>query len=966
MRKTVVFGSLASALAVATIAAVAPRASAQEVEWRNDWTITAALPYAPYLIPPLQETVIAADGDLLLAATPSTNYGHRLSRIDTSGQLRWTVDADGFQAAPVTGIGQTLPEPDGSAFAVLATYGSFVSRIDATGAIAWTRSLPAHWLADLSPGQVATTDCGTISVLDGASGEVLWQRQMTSATSCAAGGVSADDQAHLYASFAQDAATSGTSGFRLVKFGADGNIIWSTALTGTGGATLVGPAPEASLVYAYDSTSLNALRVGDGSVAWTVPIGHGASVLLSPDAAAEPILVGSASAQRLAAETGEPLWTQAVAPSTTAAIVGDAVIVRSPDGLLKLDSNSGNVLWTATLPSTDPSGNVLAYTAFGGLDAGSFLAVAYSQTYGQAARPPFLQRVAFDSGQMVEPVAAPSIVQGLSGTSIQEDADHVVGVAIEQSADSVGLRIRRLNAVDGSVVWERAEPADDFFHAQPQYPGAVVAGDAIAATYVQNSGSVGQANNLSMVWVGLYDRATGDRRWAVALPGTFQENTAISAPAADSDGNVLISVGTFMPGCTQQLCAHQLIYKLSAADGHVAWFTDNATVATFQALPLPFTTQGTDVLVSGPFSGDLEGASLERLAGADGSVVWTSDAVGPYGGNIYPADDGTIVVLGNGWARLDGSTGNTLWAFPESAMTCAPNCPYYYTAMLPSGDVIGGTSDGAQALLVRYRGDGSGIVDNWHLGSSGPGLRSWVSAVEVDPQGQIWVRVRSGFEGLSDRIAFLGRFDVATGTLQGEQAFDSFLSDPLAVALEADLLGAPIGNRLLVATEALQAPVPVTTGNAAIDTTVRANGDLSMQLSFDRIQAMPGDRIAVHAIATYTGDAPITGARLFARLPWPVDGQSLTCSASSAGSCVIDSTSGNLRASFDLSPGGTIQIDGQMQVLDAEPATDPASYGFVVGPTALSETDTSNNFATAPPITQSLFFDGFEQRSPAH
>jgi len=965
MRKTVVFGSLASALAVATIAAVAPRAFAQEVAWRNDWTVAAPLPYRPYLLPPIQETVIAADGDLLLAATPDTGYGHRLSRIDASGRLRWSVDADGFQAAPVTTIGQSLPEPDGGAFAVLTTYGSFVGHIDPAGALVWTRAVPAHWLVDMSSGQVATSDCGVISVLDGTRGDVLWQHQMTASNAyCTAGGISVDAQGDLYASFTRFSATSATDGFRLAKFDADGNVLWNTAVAGTSSATLVGPGPVAAFVYAYDNASLYAVRVGDGSIAWSVPIEHGTTVLLSPDATAEPVLVGSASVQRLSAGTGQSLWTQAVDYPTTSAIVGDAVVVQSSAGLLKLDAVGGDVLWTGALPPTDTFGNPLVYTAFGGLASGQFLAVAYSQDY-DTLQPPFLQRVAFDSGQPTAQVAAPSTVLGLSGTSIQEDADHVIGVSVGQGSDSTGLRLRRLSAVDGSLLWEQTEPVYDYFRAQTQNAGVAVAGDAAAAAFVQNSGSVGQANNLSLVWVGLYDRATGERRWGVALPGLFQESTTISTPVADVDGNVVLAVGTFM-SCGQLMCAHQQIYKLAASDGTLLWSTDSVVFGTTQALPQIFAVQGDDVLVSGPFSGALDGASVARLSGADGSVLWTSDAVGPYGGNIYPADDGTIVVLGNGWARLDGSTGSTLWAFPESAMTCAPNCPNYYTAMLPSGDVIGGASDGAQALLVRYRGDGSGIVDSWHLGSSGPGLRSWVSAVEVDPQGQIWVRVHSGFEGLFDRIAFLGRFDVATGTLQSEQAFDSFMSDPLAGALEADLLGAPIGNRLLVATEALQAPTPVTTGNAAIDTTVQANGDLSMQLSFDRTQAVPGDRIAIHVIAAYTGDAPISGARLFARLPWPVDGQSLTCSASSAGQCVIDSTSGNLRASFDLSPGDAIQIDGQMQVLDAEPATDPASYGFVVGPTALNETDTSNNFATAPPVTQSLFFDGFEQRSPAH
>ncbi|MEP7042787.1 MAG: PQQ-binding-like beta-propeller repeat protein [Dokdonella sp.] len=976
MRKTVVFGLLASTLAMVTIASAPPRAFAQEPTWRNDWTITAPLPYAPVILEgPQAGVVVGSDGDLLLGAATNHASDYRLARLDTTGQLRWIVDVGGFQAATFFHLGQLLAEADGGAFAALDTDPgiiNFVTKIDAGGAIAWTRPVPALWLADASPNRVAATDCRQISVLDCGSGDVVWQHQMTAASgqSCTAGGVSADDQANLYASFTQYAAFSAAVGFRAVKFDANGDVTWDTALTGTSGATLVGPAPGATLVYAYDNVMLYALRTGDGSVAWTAPIELAATVLLTPDSTAEPIVVGSATVQRVAAYTGQPRWTQTVSSARAAAVVGDAIVVNSSDGVLKLDASSGDIVWTGSLPTTDPSGNVVDYTAFGGLQLGEFLAVAYAyspQSYSSAGLPPFLQRVGFDSGQPAAAITVPSTAQGMLGASIQEDAEHVVGVAIDQSADSLGLRVRRLSAVDGSVLWEKTEPVDPSFRSEPDLPGAVVAGDAVAAAYVQNSGSPGQTNNFSLVWVALYDRTTGDRRWAVALPDFYQERTTISTPAADEDGNIVVAVGTFLTGCApgQLLCPHQLIYKLSAVDGSVLWRTDNEPFGVTQVLPQSFAVQGTDVMVSGPFTGDLAGSSLVRRSGADGSALWTSDAVGPNGALIYPVDDGNVVIVGSGWAKLDAATGTTLWAFPPPDLHCTADCSVGNAVVLPGGDILSGGGDGQQAWLVRLRGDGSGIADTWNLGAGNADVRSFVSKIEINPQGRIWLRLRSGFVETSNRIAFLGQFDIETGTLLSEQAFDTFESDPLSKALLADLLGPPNDNRLMIATQALRAPFPVTTGNAAIDTTIRANGDLSMRMTLDQTHVMPGDRVSFHLIVDYAGDAAVTGASLFARMPWPSGLEGLSCSTQAASNCVVDGTSGNVRASFDMLPGGEVDITGQLQVPDTDPASQPTPYGFVRGPTELNETGALNNFATAP-VMQSLFFDGFEQRSPAH
>lgn len=951
-----------SALAVAAIGCLSQTVAAQV--WRNDWTVTAAPSYQPDLHDPAGAAAFSNTGELVLGATTLTSSNYQLIRLTATGQLRWATNVGYFGMSPGPSIGQVLANDDGSAFAALGGFfypgiDNVVVRVDTDGAVAWTRALPAKWLASAAPNRLAATSCQQIALLDGDSGDVVWQRAVTNGSgSCRAGGVFVDGNGNLYATFTEYVANA-VVGFHTAKFDADGRLIWDTVSAGTAGASLVGLG--ASLVYAYTDTQLYAVRAADGSIAWSRPIDVGARVLQTADGEAEPIVVAGDSVSRVDAESGSARWTQAVSGAGVAVAVDDAVLINTSAGVLKLDAVSGVKQWTGTLPQTDSSGNPLYYSKFGGLQAGSFAVLAAAAPYSFATRMPSVQYLGFADGQSEGQAPDLAVPESVSGTSVQEDDGHVVGVAIDRSAGSLGVRVRRLDAIDGSVLWERSDPITN---GRLDQLGVAIANDAVAVTLVESTGPQGQSTSIGAVWVGLHDRMTGDRRWDRVLPQFYQGDVYLSAPVADADGNIVVAVGGTVQ-CTSLLtqCPYQTIYKLSAVDGSVLWQADNLLFENAtQALPQTFAMLGSDVLVVGPFSGPLADSTLVRLSGADGSVVWTSNVFAPYVGQIFPVDDGNVIVTGNGRAKLDGATGATLWLNGPPVLDCVAECQVGRAIVLPGGDMLAGGMDDQRPWITRFHGDGSGIVDSWHLGLRDPLTKLSITKIQRGPDGRIWLGLSRAFPDVFfERVTYLGEFDIGSGVLLSQQALDAYQSDPFSSSLGIDFLAPPSDGRLLVSTASSQHPaLPATVGNASFDTAIRTTGDLSTELTFDRNHVMPGDRVAFRLIARYSGDMPSGTVALFARLPWPSGIEGLACSTQAAGNCLVDGASGNVHASFDMQPGGEVDITGRVQVLDINANLLRAPYAQIRGPTDLSEPETGNNF-TSTSVLQSLFYDGFEQ-----
>ncbi|RYD16164.1 MAG: hypothetical protein EOP90_05045 [Lysobacteraceae bacterium] len=118
-----------------------------------------------------------------------------------------------------------------------------------------------------------------------------------------------------------------------------------------------------------------------------------------------------------------------------------------------------------------------------------------------------------------------------------------------------------------------------------------------------------------------------------------------------------------------------------------------------------------------------------------------------------------------------------------------------------------------------------------------------------------------------------------------------------------------------------------------------------------------GASLPIIVRAEYEGDHPIAGGRLFVKLPWQSGIRNATCIVQTASNCSMDLRSGHVRASFDLDPGGSVEIHGEVLALDD--ADSQQLSAMATGPLSLSEEDSIDNFDRVE-ILQSLFRNGFE------
>jgi hypothetical protein len=418
-------------------------------------------------------------------------------------------------------------------------------------------------------------------------------------------------------------------------------------------------------------------------------------------------------------------------------------------------------------------------------------------------------------------------------------------------------------------------------------------------------------------------------------------------------------------------CSDQILAKLSGVDGSEVWrfYTVQGTFGGplpqggSQIFAPPFSLSGSDVLAMGPFGGANYSYTLVKLSGADGSVQWSSSVLGaPYGvSDAHALSDGSVIAVGNGWAKLNGLNGQTIWASPpvSGPKPCTSPCYSYSSLYLDNGDYFSAGENGGIAEIVRLRGDGSGIADFWYPDSTATQLRSTVHNLQLDAQGQIWLTLSRHLWGVSPAVQFLAQLDVKSGSLLGEQAIGTFNDDITDVSRTVQaLLGPPVNNRVAVQTFQQLHPQPTTTGNSMLDTSVSAHGDLAVQVSTVPPKAMSGTSVTFHITTTYTGDASVSGALLRAQMPWPTGISNLSCMTTAAQDCVLDAKAGNLHATFDIQPGGQVDIYGDVTYIDM--GADTAAIDAVVyGPVGLLEQNTVNNFARSTTL-ESLFFNGFE------
>ncbi|MEO5625452.1 MAG: PQQ-binding-like beta-propeller repeat protein, partial [Dokdonella sp.] len=895
--------AFATAAAVLSSASIAPSAHADTI-WHSDWMGSTPTHVDEDSSSPSPSTVLAfgASADLLIGGAMQTPYV-QFTRLSADGALRWTTNL-GTGTSGNTNAKAMLATADGGAYVALAwnwnDAADLLVRVDSSGARLWSRRVPSGWLLQSGTDRIVSMSCRWLTVMDAASGNVIWQRRIdANYDECVSGGVVADAQGNLYASFDKRIDLA-TSGFHTIKFDTNGTKIWDIPVANASGATVVGMGN--TLVYELTSTQLRGVRVGDGSVAWSVAMSgsSGAKVLVTEDSAREPVIIESSAVRRIAADTGTARWTQTLDNyPRVAALVNGTIMTMAADGFTRLDAASGAIAWESAVPLQDAAGNSLNWIGMGAAHNGHFLAVALPFAGPKGNRPPFLQSIDFASGVLSGVVPVPAVARGMSDASIVDDSGNVVSFGVDWLATAVELRMRRLNAATGAVAGESVDTIGEDLGAGigflPSPPQVAAVGGNAAVAMALNAGNDGGSR------IALYDRANGQRLWRTFLHTLDQGRTDVSTPVADASGNVYVAASAEFLCGSSYACRRNSLYKLAAADGAELWHVNDDGDQLYSPVP-GFTLVGSDVLLGGPFAFSTN--TLRRLSGSNGSILWSSNEFSGSDVNIsvHKIDDGHVVVFGltstsMSWAKLDTGTGATLWTHSIARAACHAGCMDTGELLLPGGDVLFSGERDYRAVLRRFHDDGSGVVDEWALAPADPARASWTLQPQADSSGLVRLILRQGLRNSPARsVHFITRFDPATGSLSGQQALVAFNEDPYNQTTYPAVLRETAPNRLLVDTFSVQAPLPPTASVALLDTSVTVHGDLSVETSIDRSHVMQGSTVHFHVKVSYTGDQPLLGARLHGSLPWPSGITAATCTTQAASNCAVTTLSGNLDA----------------------------------------------------------------------
>jgi hypothetical protein len=916
-------GADLAALAVWGLAATQAGASTL---WRTDW-LTNEPPslFQPTAPNPARRGIAFADnGDVLLGSSGSLGYADEfITRFGSDGTLRWNgVVHSSYLPATV------VPAADGGAFATFEASLGYAARFDAEGHTVWARGVPAGSLVPIDGERVAATDCQSASVLDAATGVVRWHRLVAWNNGCE-GGIVVDASTIYTIAPRQSGALY--FGQRLAAFDFEGNVRWQSDADIAEDASLIG-AGDLNL-YLRTSDETIAVRRNDGSIAWRAP----ASGWILAGASREPIVDSPDGIESLDAADGHVRWTAPIgAHVDPIALIGDAIVALTSGGLSRINPETGAIAWTVQLPEQSPDGNDLHWIAMGGLASGAFSVVA--STYDMR---PFVQRVDLASGALAGVVDVPSITQGISGSSVREGAD-VVGMHLDNSNV---LRMIDVNADTGGVRWTSRTP----FGSSPlsgldSYGAQTIGNSRVAvAMPLRHVNPTTPADGL--VRAVAYDRASGDEAWDVVLYDNGELEPSVSTPLVDAAGNVIVPIGALGPPWGN----HQAIIKLAGADGTIVWRIDN-TLASSDVSPPTLIPLGDDFLMHGPFDGS--SATLRRFSGVDGSVQWESDVFADTGvGNVYRIDDSRVVAIAAttgiyNWAMFDAATGAVLW---RSTAACGTNATCYLVGGvgMADGNVMLPAQLGADEALARFSGDGSGTVDVWPVAETRSDLVTWLD-LAGESDGVLGFVLRRSESSASSGVWY-GQFDPSAGediSLQGMSGFP---------------LGSVDAGSLVTSATVVAASRPSGTQFSREDMTIAASGNLVAAVTLDRDEVTPGQMLNFHLTATYAGDAALTGARLRGLMAWSSGATDLACVGSGVSNCMLDATiDRNIDVTFDIAPGGSLDVTGRILVIDDFPGELRRVTGArVIGPTGLDETETADNFAEVA-VVQALFASGFD------
>lgn len=940
-----------------------------QVIWANPWTYQSTLQFDV----PDHGATFKADGGAIVSSLSSHL---QLLQIGPNGEKHWDASlyayASGGFDYSFSRPGPHLPlENNGAVISVPSDYHSyqFLTHLDGSGNILWSREAAASWLVRYGNNQIAYAGCNSLTLADLASGNVLWQRSFQLSANCAPMSGALDASGNIVAEFPLHAGNS--DGYRLAKFQANGTELWSVIDATAGDSSIVGIG--GTTLYLQTPTELIALDANNGSEIWSAAISEDARFVLSADAPIEPIMLvadTSGSIARFIAANGDIRWSVPTGdcpfclPAFTAP---GSFVYSSRQDVTRIDSSTGAQVWSTHLPQTDTQGSPLYWYEFGGLANNRFLGVCGAKTVGIHAR--FLP-VDFASGTLLPELLSPSMDYGAMGMSAA-DGDDVFDVAQGATESVDPIRLRRADASTGVMAWENVEtvlpaPLADLGYRQDSKGAMLAVGtDEVAtSTTWSRPGSV-TFGSFELGQVSAHERTTGAQRWSVVLGDAVQGMTDISSPAFDSVGNVFVTMTAYRPcGFVGEYCGFQALYKLAGDTGNILWHLESGDYSPYtppfpQIHTLPLEVFNDDIVIKDRFPGASH--ALARLSGVDGSRVWSTDVFSGGSSDLYfyRQDAGHIIASAQGQsARVDLPTGATLWTASFMEPACQQSCYQYAQLVLANGDrLLVGEGD-SKPRILREHNDGSGTLESWTLEPNDPQLRSLVHSAGATPSGSVKLVMSRIDRKTPGAISILAGFDPVTGNLNSQQVITLRPMDTTSESLGKDLLAFPAENRMLFRARDLGEAHAYSNGSGLLDTTITAHGDFTLAITADTDPVQIGQSVGFQIVATYNGDQAISGAKLNVGTHVRQGGLSnLGCSTQSASNCVLDDRSGNVHASFDIQPGGSIEINGQMRIV--ENRADDYFGGVVAGPTSLSEPDTLNNFSRVK-IVRSLFTDGFD------
>lgn len=281
-----------------------------------------------------------------LSATPQRVWSAKIG----SGSSR----KNRIAAAPVVADGRIFTMDTGSAVTATSTSGATLWSADLTASFDKGGGQSSGGLATAGGRVFATTGYGELVALDAATGAVVWRQRVDAPIS----GAPATDGQAVY--------VSGGDGSAWAVNVADGKVIWQVVGT-PGKAAYVGTAAptigDRAVIFPSSAGDLMAvLKIGGGTKVWQSSLAGkrlGRAYALTSDVTGDAVIsgkvlyAGSGSGRTVAmsASSGERIWSAGEGALGPVAVAGGSLfLVNDEAKLVRLDAETGTVIWSVEMP----------------------------------------------------------------------------------------------------------------------------------------------------------------------------------------------------------------------------------------------------------------------------------------------------------------------------------------------------------------------------------------------------------------------------------------------------------------------------------------------------------------------------------------------------------------------------------------------------------------------------------------